>query len=396
MPNTNFTPKRIGIDARFYGPIGKGLGRYTQEVVDNIIRLDQENEYVIFLRRDNFDELKTDNLPRVKKVLAEVRWYTLAEQIVMPWLIRREKLDLIHFPHFNVPILCLTKMVVTIHDLILINFPTKKATTLGPLAYFIKNLGYRLTIRLALMRAKAVIAVSQFTKDDIIEHFGVRPDKIVVTYEGVADFAKTAMNAAPDDAGHNLTLIKHHINRPYILYVGNAYPHKNLEQLLDVFNSLLKERPNLQLVLVGKEDHFYNKIKQQARELQLTIPGKSSPVIFTDYVSDQELADLYSHATLYVFASFYEGFGLPPLEAMAKGLAVASSNTTSMPEVLGDAAIYFDPRDPADIKEKINTLLDNPTLRQELVDKGFGQIKKYSWIACAEQTLQVYKTNLGQ
>jgi glycosyltransferase involved in cell wall biosynthesis len=391
MPHTT---KRIGIDARFYGPIGKGLGRYTQEVVDNIIRLDQENEYVIFLRRDNFDELKTDGLPRVKKVLAEIRWYTLAEQLVLPWLIYKEKLDLIHFPHFNVPILCPTKLVVTIHDLILINFPTKKATTLGPITYFIKNLGYRLTIWLALMRSKAIIAVSQFTKDDIVQHFGVKPEKIIVTYEGVADFAQSAGGAGQPDNAQSATLIKHRINRPYILYVGNAYPHKNLEQLLNVFNDLLSKRPNLQLVLVGKEDHFYAKIKQQAKDLQLSLPGQSSPVIFTDYVNDQELADLYSHATLYVFASFYEGFGLPPLEAMAKGLAVASSDTTSMPEILGDAAVYFNPRDQADIQAKISALLDDPDLRSELINKGYAQIRKYSWQTCAESTLAVYRANL--
>lgn len=390
MPNNI---KRIGIDARFYGPIGKGLGRYTQEVVDNIIRLDRENEYVIFLRRENFDELKTDRLPHVKKVLAEIRWYTLAEQIMMPWLIYREKLDLVHFPHFNVPILCPTKLVVTIHDLILINFPTKKATTLGPLTYFIKNIGYRLTIWLALMRSRAIIAVSQFTKDDIVQHFGVKPEKIVVTYEGVADFAQAAGTADETADKQSPALAKHHINRPYILYVGNAYPHKNLEQLLNVFKALLAKRPNLQLVLVGKEDHFYAKIKQQAKDLQLTLPGQSSPVIFTDYVNDQELAELYSHATLYVFASFYEGFGLPPLEAMAKGLAVASSDTTSMPEILGEAAIYFNPRDQDDMQAKISALLDDPELRKELINKGHGQIRKYSWQSCAESTLAVYRKN---
>jgi len=391
MPNTT---KRIGIDARFYGPIGKGLGRYTQEVVDNIIRLDQENEYVVFLRRENFDEFKTDNLPRVKKVLAEVRWYTLAEQIIMPWIIYKEKLDLIHFPHFNVPILCPTKLIVTIHDLILINFPTKKATTLGPVTYFIKNIGYRLTIWLALIRAKTIIAVSQFTKDDIVQHFRVSPEKIIVTHEGVSDFTKNESKAL-SIADHNQTLLKHHIDRSYILYVGNAYPHKNLETLLNVFNDLLKKRPNLQLVLVGKEDHFYSKIKQQARDMEISIPDKNSPVIFTNYVNDLELADLYSHAMIYIFPSFYEGFGLPPLEAMAKGLVVASSSTASMPEILGEAAIYFNPYDAADIQEKIITLLDMPELRAELIKRGLEQVKKYNWQACAVATLSVYQKNLN-
>jgi len=129
---------RIGIDARFYGPIGKGLGRYTQEIVDNIIKLDKENKYTIFLRRENFESFNCDN-PKVKKVLADVKWYGLSEQMLMPFYIWRERLDLMHFPHFNVPVLCPVKFVVTIHDLILIKFPTQRATTLAPVIYKIKN-----------------------------------------------------------------------------------------------------------------------------------------------------------------------------------------------------------------------------------------------------------------
>ena len=154
--------KRIGIDARFYGPIGKGLGRYTQEVVDRVTCLDKESEYIIFLSKENFKEFVSDN-PKVKKVLADVRWYTLAEQIIMPYLIWRARLDLMHFPHFNVPVLTPVKFVVTIHDLILTKFPTIRATTLNPIFYKIKNWVYKIVIWLAIKRAKEVIAVSCFT-----------------------------------------------------------------------------------------------------------------------------------------------------------------------------------------------------------------------------------------
>jgi len=180
-------PKRIGIDARFYGPLGKGLGRYTQEIVDRIIASDQTNEYVIFLGPENFDGLQTSN-PRVKKVLVTVRWYTLAEQFLMPYYIWKEKLDLVHLPHFNAPIFCPIKFIVTIHDLILTKFPTVRATTLGPIKYKLKNLLYKIVIWNAVHRSKKIITVSEFTKHDIVNYFKADPKKIIVTYEGVADF----------------------------------------------------------------------------------------------------------------------------------------------------------------------------------------------------------------
>ena len=141
--------KRIGIDARLYGPLGKGLGRYTQEITDNIIRLDTQNEYVVFLCRENFAEFECDG-KRIKKVLADVRWYSLVEQIIIPFLIMKNKIDLMHFPHFNVPLFCPAKFIVTIHDLILTRFPSARATTLAPLIYKIKNIGYKLIISSAV------------------------------------------------------------------------------------------------------------------------------------------------------------------------------------------------------------------------------------------------------
>ncbi|MCK4554625.1 hypothetical protein KAU19_06750, partial [Candidatus Parcubacteria bacterium] len=170
-PLGGLAEKRIGIDARFYGPIGKGLGRYTQEIVDNIIKIDTsagstpaggqaaqvKNEYVIFLNNNNFNQFVCGS-DKVKKVLADVRWYSLSEQIKMPWLIWREHLDLMHFPHFNVPIFCPTKFIVTVHDLILTKFPTTRATALGPFLYKIKNWAYKAVIWLAVKRAKKIIA----------------------------------------------------------------------------------------------------------------------------------------------------------------------------------------------------------------------------------------------
>ncbi|MDP2708451.1 MAG: glycosyltransferase family 1 protein [bacterium] len=370
--------KRIGIDARFYGPVGKGLGRYTQEITDNIVKLDRESEYVIFLRRENFNDFKTAN-PKVKKVLADVAWYGWAEQILLPYYIWRERLDLMHFPHFNVPLACPIKFVVTIHDLILIRYPTIRATTLGPLKYKLKNLAYKIVIGAAIKRARKILAVSEFTKRDIIKQFGVAADKVVVTYEGVTQLPNPSFPRPLVLA----TSGKESGNYPYLLYVGNAYPHKNLESLIKVFSRIKKNKPELNLILVGKDDYFYARLKKFA--------VRYDNVIFPGYLPDGELAELYANALAYVFPSFYEGFGLPPLEAMARGLPVASSDRSCLPEILGQAALYFNPDDPEDMKNKILKIISDENLRADLRNRGQAQIKKYSWTECAEQTLEVYR-----
>lgn len=375
---------RIGIDARFYGPVGKGLGRYTQQIVDNIIKLDRENKYVIFLCRENFNDFKSDN-SNVKKVLVDIRWYGLKEQLILPFYIWRERLDLMHFPHFNVPIFCPIKFAVTIHDLILIKFPTRRATTLGPVIYVIKNFFYKIVISLAVKRARRVFTVSEYTKKDIISHFKISPDKVVVTYEGVADSLRNKASEGKSDD----ILLKYNIIKPYLLYVGNAYPHKNLEGLIKVYASINAEMGGLRLVLVGKEDYFYNRLKQYAKSF-------STDIIFPGYVPDSDLKILYSHALAYIFPSFFEGFGLPALEAMAFGLPVVSSDKTSLPEILGRAAIYFNPEDESEMKAKIKLVINDEKLRQDLRQRGFEQVKKYSWSRCAEKTLEVYKEVLNK
>jgi glycosyltransferase involved in cell wall biosynthesis len=379
--------KRIGIDARFYGPIGKGLGRYTQEIVDNILKIDKKNDYVIFLRRENFDELIIEEGLNVKKVVAEVRWYTLKEQLLMPYYIWREKLDLIHFPHFNVPFFVPAKFVVTIHDLILTKFKTTRATTLNPLIYRLKNLAYKIIIRRALNKSKKIITVSNFTKEDIISKFKTSPEKIDVTYEGVANLSKGRDSLFVSKLDEKKVLNYYNINNPFLLYVGNAYPHKNLNFLIENFKELYKEDNNLRLVLVGKEDYFYSELKKFSESC---FPEYKNPVIFAGYVPDDKLETLYQKALFYVFPSLYEGFGLPPLEAMAKGCPVLSSNTSSMPEILGDAALYFDPEDPVDFLRKSRQIISDSNLKEEMIKAGRERSKNYNWWECAYQTWQIY------
>ncbi|MBU1292128.1 glycosyltransferase family 4 protein [Patescibacteria group bacterium] len=382
---------RIGIDARFYGPKQKGLGRYVQKLVENLEKVDirairwpnafghriAEYRFIIFLRRENWNEYQPSN-SNFKKVLADYPWYSLQEQFFMPFKIRQQKVDLMHFPHFNVPIFYNQPFVITIHDLILKKFPTRRASTLGPIRYWLKNLAYDSVIKSAIKRAKKIIAVSKYTKEDILKYFDVESDKIKVIYEGSPKPNIRAIRRL-NVFGHRMAEYS-----PYLLYVGNAYPHKNLERLISTFKGLVKEKKNLKLVLVGELDYFYQR-------LQKISPAQ---VVFTDFVSDQELVKLYQNASLYVFPSLCEGFGLPPLEAMTYNLPVVCSKNSCLPEILGQAAIYFDPENTDDMVDKIKKVLDNKKLQKKLIFQGKETIKKYSWHKMAKETLEVYKSNL--
>ncbi len=380
--------KIIGIDARLYGSVGRGLGRYIKEVIDRIVdKIDNplkggegKNKYVIFLGKDNFKEFKTTN-PNAKKVLCKTRWYSIKEQIVMPFFILKEKIDLMHFPHFNIPIFCPSRFIVTIHDLILTKFPTLRATTLYSILYKIKNLGYKVVISTAVHRSEQIITVSNFTRKDIIKQFKISANKIIVTYEGITKTIKYN----PIDNNEEKVLLWYNIKKPFLLYVGSAYPHKNLELLIKAFRNIRKRYPNLHLVLVGREDYFYQKLKQA---------NKQTPcIVFTGYVPDKDLRILYKNALAYVFPSIYEGFGLPPLEAIINHCPVVSSNQASMPEILGKSALYFNPFKVKEIENKLKQIIDDENLRKDLVKTGLDYIKKYNWDKCAQQTFELYCKN---
>ncbi|MBI4435155.1 glycosyltransferase, partial [Candidatus Uhrbacteria bacterium] len=249
---------RIGIDARMLGPNvgGGGLGRYVEELVHELGQLDHKNRYVLFLKQEN---VGTTSM-KAEKRLADAHWYTLKEQLVMPRLIDREKLDLVHVPHWNVPLLMRTPFVVTIHDLILLEEPrSAKATTRHPLVFLFKRLAYRIVLRSALRRARAIIAVSQYTKSSILTHFPWVPaEKIHVVYEGLTRFPESLDPLSPSrPAG------------PYFLYVGNAYPHKNLESLLHAFSFFHKLHPKVRLVLAGRNDLFYERLKKELAQIDV-------------------------------------------------------------------------------------------------------------------------------
>ena len=244
----------IGIDARFFGPRAKGLGRYTQKLIENLEKIDGKNVYIVFLREKDFESYFPQN-KNFKKVLADFPCYGFFEQIFFPFLIGRHGIDLMHFPHFNAPIFYRKKFVVTIHDLILRHFPPKKAGVLEGLKYFIKDLAYRAVIRRAIKKSGRVVAVSEFVKKDILAHYKITPKKIRVIYEGSPDFQDSDKQKESNVAARN----------SFILYVGNAYPHKNLDVLIDGFLLYLDNSGDkiTKLVLAGENDYFYERLKRQ-------------------------------------------------------------------------------------------------------------------------------------
>jgi glycosyltransferase involved in cell wall biosynthesis len=228
-------------------------------------------------------------------------------------------------------------------------------------------------------RARKIIAVSEFTKNDIIKLLKVSADKIKVVYEGV-DLPKVPSLDA------NQTLLNLGIKGNFIMYVGSAYPHKNLEKLAEAFALDHKENPDIQLVLAGRLNFFYQRLKDSIKA-QID----SGEVVLTDYLSDEQLAILYAHAKAYVFPSLIEGFGLPPLEAQSYGLPVVSSNRSCLPEVLGEGAVYFNPEDIREMADKINSVLHDESLRQKLIVSGHENLKKYSWQKMAEEISNAYR-----
>ena len=369
---------RIGIDARFYGPFGKGLGRYTQKLIENLEKIDQKNQYFIFLRSENFAEYVPQN-KNFQKVLANFKWYGFAEQLKYPKLLRSYKLDLVHFPHFNVPVLYFGKFIVTIHDLILLNYPTVRSSTLSPFLYWLKFMAYKFTINSAVHRSNRIVAVSRFTKRDILRNYARIPaEKVVVTYEACDDYC--LFNFRKDDK----ILPRYGISKRFFLYVGNVYPHKNPERLVLAMKKLEKEIDDLELVFVGGNDYFYQRLKN------LVADEGVKNIVFAGFVPDYDLDALYRNALAYVRPSLHEGFELPALEAMSRGTLVVASDYPCSREILGDSACYFDGENVENITQTLKNLFSDESLRQYLIKKGYEQVKKYSWRRMAGETLVLY------
>ncbi len=379
----------IGIDARMCGPQNGGLGRYMEQLIMHLLRNGSEHRFVLFLKKENWDILPSEvlNNERVQRVLADIPWYSVAEQIRFPGLIKKTGVDLMHFPHWNVPLFYRGPFVLTIHDLIMYHYPRASATTLGPVMYFFKDYVHRFVLRSAARRARRILVTSEFTKRDVFETIGVPLDKMVVTYQAPFALSEESGILNLESGGVDNLNSKFQIpNSPFVLYVGSAYPHKNLSRLLEAWKIFQeKNRTEFHLVLVTKDNEFFRR-QSHILNSKFQIPN----VIHLSNVSDTELVSLYKSASLYVFPSLYEGFGLPPLEAMSYGVPVVSSNRTCLPEVLGEAALYFDPENSAQMAEVMETGLRNEEIRRTLQENAKHELKRYSWQRLAEQTAAVY------
>lgn len=370
---------RIGVDARMYGPkIATGIGAYIKNLTDELFSLDQENEYFLFLRDPAYAEYIPPS-PKIKKVKVNCPWYSLSEQLLMPLILLKYRLDLVHFPHFNAAVFYPKKFIITVHDITPKFFPGPKAKK-----SFIRRWGYRLVFALSLARAKKIISVSEHTKDNLVKHFKIPAKKIEVIHLGIdSSFKET-------DDPLRISTIKeiYEITKPYLFYLGVWRDHKNLPGLISAFN-LLKEKSDFdyQLVLAGQPDPRYPEIEQAIR----ASPYKND-VNRPGFVPQGDLPALYSAASLFVLPSFCEGFGLVAVEALACGCPVAASKTTSLPEILGEAGIYFDPHNPAAMAETIERVLIDSNLRQELKTKGLKKAAGYRWPDTAKKVLALYRS----
>lgn len=371
---------RIGIDARMYGKQVSGIGTYIKNITEQIFELDKTNDYYIFLLPQNYDNYQPPH-DKIHKIKVNLPWYSYQEQTTFLKTLNNCKLDLMHFPHFNAPIFYNRPRIHTIHDITPLFFPGHKQKS------WWRRYAYLKTIKTSLKKSAKIITISQSTKADLIKYFQVPDEKIAVHYLGIEKAFKKIDNYAKIKELKTLF----GITKPYLFFISAWRNHKNFEGLIQAFE-ILKKQENLdyQLVLGGQEDHHHPKI----REAISNSPVKED-IITPGFVRDDDLVTLYNGADLYVNPSLYEGFGFTGLEAMACGVPVVSSNLSSLPEALGEAAVYFDPRQPEEIARAIMTVLKDQSLQEKLITKGFEQIKKYSWGKCAQETLDTYRQILN-
>ena len=392
---------KIVIDARMYGLEHAGIGRYISNLVREISNYSRDAgsrsagqfpisnfQFIILVRKKKFAEIKKEVGQGFKLVITDYPHYSLQEQIFLPLKLLKIKPDLVHFPHFNVPIFWWGKQVVTIHDLIKHESKGPQTTTRWRPLYWFKYLNYRFLVWLVVKRAIKVIVPSHYWKKELVHRFKLKPEKIVVTYEG----ADSKFQISNDKFQMTNRILKQDkITKPFIIYTGSLYPHKNVERLVEAVKLINQfPIPNYQfpitLIIVCSRNVFYQRFKKKVKEMEA-----EKLVNLVGFVPDEELVSLYQEAEAFVFPSLLEGFGLPGLEAMAVGLPVISSHASCLPEIYGDAAEYFNPYDVDDMAEKIKRVIGDTRRRETLREKGFKQVEKYSWQKMVTQTIMVYR-----
>lgn len=358
--------KKIIIDAR---ESGTTTGRYIDKLIEYLHQIKPGYKIVVLTKKHRL-EFMHKLAPRFTVIECPYKEFSFAEQLGFLWQLYKLKPDLVHFGMVQQPILYFGKVVTTMHDLTAARFPNPAKNWL---VFKMKQRVYRWVNKIVARKSTAIIAPTEFVRNDVAKFAHINSRKIIVTYE-----AADAITDKPEP-------VEGLENARFIMYVGRPQPHKNLPRLIEAFAVLKQENPSLKLVLAGKKDVLYKRIERDVEKLQ--IPD----VIFTGFVSEGQLRWLYEHTAAYVFPSLSEGFGLPPLEAMKHGAPVVSSNATCLPEVNGDAAEYFDPLDVQAMAMAIGRVLTSRTRAITLCERGYAQVKKYSWRRMAEQTLKVYE-----
>ena len=368
---------RIVLDARKLHDFG--IGTYIRNLVNELGRLDHEDEYVLLTKPEDAATAAAAG-PNFRAVVETSRPYSVAEQWRVPMAAARARADLLHEPHYVLPPLTRCRTVVTIHDCIHLRFP-EYLPSRAAFAYA------HAMIRLAARKADRVLTVSDASKRDILHYTGIAPEKVVVVHNGL----DTRFAAAPDAEAIDRVRQRFQLDHPFVLYVGNIKPHKNLERLIAAFASMRADGPDgLKLVVIGDETSKHPGLRQAVHRHRL-----DKHVRFFGFQPAATLITFYRLARAFVFPSLYEGFGLPPLEAMANETPVVTSNLSSLPEVAGDAAVLVDPYDVASIADGIRRAVTDEPLRQELIARGRARAREFSWARAAADTLAVYREVLG-
>jgi glycosyltransferase involved in cell wall biosynthesis len=364
---------RVAIDARKLHDFG--IGTYIRNLLRQLARIDSSTEYVLLSAQADQD-VAAQLGPNFRSVLEPSPNYSLREQIHIPWVLRRERPNVFHAPHYVLPAAVPCPSVVTIHDCIHLMFPQ----------YLPNKAAYlyaRATMWAAVKRSDCILTVSEASKRDILHFFNVAPEKIVVVYNAIDDH----FWLTPPDEEVAHVRERYQLDHQFVLYVGNIKPHKNLVRLIEAFDQLRRSGlEELKLLIIGDEISKLPSLRRAVHGHKL-----HKHVRFLGYVSDSTLRVLYRLASVFVFPSLYEGFGLPPLEAMASGTPVVTSNQSSMPEVTGDAAMLVDPYDVDSIVDGMRRVLTDPALAAELRLRGPQRAREFSWASSVEKTREVYE-----
>jgi glycosyltransferase involved in cell wall biosynthesis len=363
---------RVAIDARKLHDYG--IGTYVRNLVHELARQDHDDRYVLLCRGADAEYLRSLG-PRFETICDRSGNYSIREQISIPMTLQRAHVHLFHAPHYVVSPLTTCPYVVTIHDCIHLRFPQYLPNRLAP-AYA------RTMMRVAARRARRVLTVSHASKQDILHYLGVAADKVEVIYNAI----DTRLATPPTDEDMARVRDRFLLTSPFILYAGNIKPHKNVDRLIEAY-SILRRRGvvGVKLLIIGDEISKYPNLRRLVHRFQL-----HPHVRFLGFVPEDTLAALYRLTSVFVFPSLYEGFGLPPLEAMAAGVPVITSNVSSLPEVVGDAAVLIDPMDAGAIADALARVLGDDDLRAQLIQRGHERARAFSWARSVARIREVY------